>query len=508
MTQLLPIRRALISVSNKTGLEQLVAMLHSVNAELVSTGSTAALIRELGYQVTEVAEVTHVPEMLDGRVKTLHPNIHAGILADKTNPDHIVQLEKLGIAAFDLLVVNLYPFVETVSSNADFATIIENIDIGGPAMVRAAAKNFNSIAVLTDPAQYELAISAITAGGFDHDTRLMLAKVAFSHTATYDSAIASWLAKSDLSFIALTGSKKQDLRYGENPQQRAAVYQSGGNAGIANAVQLQGKELSFNNLVDADAAWRAVLEHETPTVAIVKHTNPCGIATANLVAEAYSRAHNCDPVSAFGSVIAANVEIDEDFAKRNAEIFTEVIVAPSYTSAALELFAARKNLRLLQVVAAREELEIKPISGGFLVQQVDGYENVGDQVENWELVAGEKATESQLQDLSFAWRSVRSVKSNAIVLVKDQATVGIGMGQVNRVDSVRLAVNRAANRAGGSVAASDAFFPFADGVTELIAAGVSAIVQPGGSVRDAEVIAAAQAAGITMYLTGTRHFWH
>jgi phosphoribosylaminoimidazolecarboxamide formyltransferase/IMP cyclohydrolase len=508
MTQLLPIRRALISVSNKSGIEQLVAKLRSSNVELVSTGSTAALIRELGHEVTEVAEITQVPEMLDGRVKTLHPNIHAGILADKTNPAHIAQLQQLGIAAFDLVVVNLYPFVETVASNADFATIIENIDIGGPAMVRAAAKNFNSIAVLTDPAQYELAIAAITAGGFDYETRLLLAKAAFSHTATYDSAIASWLAKSDLSFIALTGSKKQDLRYGENPQQRAAVYQSGSNTGIANAVQLQGKELSFNNLVDADAAWRAVQEHETPTVAIIKHTNPCGIATASVISEAYLNAHNCDPVSAFGSVIAANVEIDEQFAKQNAEIFTEVIVAPSFTPRALELFSARKNLRLLQVTAASEELEIKPISGGFLVQQVDGYKNSGDQIENWELVAGEKATAAQLQDLSFAWRSVRAVKSNAIVLVKNQATVGIGMGQVNRVDSVRLAVNRASDRASGAVAASDAFFPFADGVAELIAAGVSAIVQPGGSVRDAEVIAAAKAAGITMYLTGTRHFWH
>ena len=508
MVNLLPIKRALISVSDKSELADLVKLLRSAGVELVSTGSTAAMIRELGHEVTEVAEVTKVAEMLDGRVKTLHPNIHGGLLADKDNQAHLAQLAQLNIQPFDLLVVNLYPFIQTVAQGADFETVIENIDIGGPAMIRAAAKNFNSIAVLTNPDQYSLVEAALSNGGFDYETRLQLAKTAFSHTAIYDSAIASWLAGADLSFAGLVGVKAADLRYGENTQQSAALYRAAGGVGIANAIQLQGKELSFNNLVDADAAWRAVAEHEGTTVAIIKHTNPCGIATDNSLAAAYLKAHQCDPVSAFGSVIAANIEIDEEFAISNAEIFTEVIVAPSFSAKALALFAKRKNLRLLKISTAPLTPEFKQISGGFLVQQVDSYSNIEDEVQNWKLVAGAPASAAQLKDLNFAWRSVRAVKSNAIVLAANQATVGIGMGQVNRVDSVRLAVSRASQRAVGAVAASDAFFPFADGVTELIEAGVVAIVHPGGSVRDAEVIVAAQAAGITMYLTGIRHFWH
>ena len=508
MVNLLPIKRALISVSDKSELADLVKLLRSAGVELVSTGSTAAMIRELGHEVTEVAEVTKVAEMLDGRVKTLHPNIHGGLLADKDNQAHLAQLAQLNIQPFDLLVVNLYPFIQTVAQGADFETVIENIDIGGPAMIRAAANNFNSIAVLTNPDQYSLVEAALSNGGFDYETRLQLAKTAFSHTAIYDSAIASWLAGADLSFAGLVGVKAADLRYGENPQQSAALYRAAGGVVIANAIQLQGKELSFNNLVDADAAWRAVAEHEGTTVAIIKHTNPCGIATDNSLAAAYLKAHQCDPVSAFGSVIAANIEIDEEFAISNAEIFTEVIVAPSFSAKALALFAKRKNLLLLKISPAPLTPEFKQISGGFLVQQVDSYSNIEDEVQNWKLVAGAPASAAQLKDLNFAWRSVRAVKSNAIVLAANQATVGIGMGQVNRVDSVRLAVSRASQRAVGAVAASDAFFPFADGVTELIEAGVVAIVHPGGSVRDAEVIAAAQAAGITMYLTGIRHFWH
>ena len=508
MAKLLPIKRALISVSDKSELAALIELLRNANVEIISTGSTAARIRELGHAVTEVAEVTKVAEMLDGRVKTLHPNIHGGLLADKGNQEHLAQLANLNIQPFDLLVVNLYPFIETVAQGANFETVIENIDIGGPAMIRAAAKNFNSIAVLTNPNQYSLVEAALNSGGFNYETRLQLAKAAFSHTAIYDSAIATWLASEDLSFAGLIGVKAQDLRYGENPQQSAALYRSAGGVGIANAVQLQGKELSFNNLVDADAAWRAVAEHDGSAVAIIKHTNPCGIATDDSLVAAYLKAHQCDPVSAFGSVIAANSEINEDFAISNAEIFTEVIVAPSFSPQALTLFAKRKNLRLLKVSPAPLTPEFKQISGGFLVQQVDSYSNREDEVQNWKLVAGAPASATQLKDLAFAWRSVRAIKSNAIVLVADQATVGIGMGQVNRVDSVRLAVSRADQRAIGAVAASDAFFPFADGVTELITAGVVAIVQPGGSVRDAEVIAAAQAAGITMYLTGIRHFWH
>ena len=507
MTDLLPIKRALISVSDKSGLAELVTALISAKVEIVSTGSTAAKIRELGAAVTDVSKVTNFAEMLDGRVKTLHPNIHAGILADKSNSSHLAQLQSAGIATFDLVVVNLYPFTQTIAAGADFATAIENIDIGGPAMVRAAAKNFNSIAVVTDPSQYELVIAQLSGGGFSYDSRLELAKAAFVHTAKYDSAIATWLTKAEMGFVSLVGSKTQDLRYGENPQQHAALYQSS-NDGIAGARQLQGKELSFNNLVDADAAWRAAQEHLEPTVAIIKHTNPCGLATAETITAAYLKAHDCDPISAFGAVIATNREVDEEFANHNADIFTEVIAAPSFSTAALEKFASRKNLRLLQVTAGADPIEIKQISGGFLVQQPDHFQSPGDDQSNWKLVSGSAANDEVLADLQFAWRSVRAVKSNAIVLAKDLATVGIGMGQVNRVDSVRLAVSRAGDRAHGAVAASDAFFPFADGVSELIAAGVTAIVQPGGSVRDVEVIAAAAEAGITMYLTGVRHFWH
>jgi len=507
MTNLLPITRALISVSNKSGLAELVTALISAKVEIVSTGSTAAKIRELGAEVTDVSKVTNFAEMLDGRVKTLHPNIHAGILADKSNSSHLAQLQSADIAAFDLVVVNLYPFSQTIAAGADFATAIENIDIGGPAMVRAAAKNFNSIAVVTDPEQYGLVIEQLASGGFSYETRLDLAKAAFAHTAKYDSAIATWLTKSEMGFVSLVGSKTQDLRYGENPQQHAALYLTS-NYGIAGAKQLQGKDLSFNNLVDADAAWRAAQAHLEPTVAIIKHTNPCGLATAKTIAAAYRKAHDCDPVSAFGAVIATNREVDEEFASLNSEIFTEVIAAPSFSTTALEIFANRKNLRLLQVTAGSDPIEIKQISGGFLVQQPDHFQSAGDESANWQLVSGSPATDLVLADLQFAWRSARAVKSNAIVLAKDLATVGIGMGQVNRVDSVRLAVSRAGDRAHGAVAASDAFFPFADGVSELIAAGVRAIVQPGGSVRDPEVIAAAAEAGITMYLTGVRHFWH
>ena len=507
MNSTLIVKRALISVSDKSGLEILVPALSSAGIEMVSTGSTAARIRELGGAVIEVAEVTNSAEMLDGRVKTLHPRIHAGILAAKDNPKHLSQLADQKIAPFDLVVVNLYPFTKTVAAEADHAEIIENIDIGGPTLIRAAAKNFSSVAVVTSPSQYSMVITALQNGGFSYDLRAELAKLAFIHTATYDNAIANWMSRDDGSYVSISGNKKQSLRYGENPQQSATLYQST-SGGIASAIQLQGKELSFNNLVDADAALRAVSDHLEATVAIIKHTNPCGIATAGSIAAAYQRAHDCDPVSAFGSVIAANREIDETFAELNAEIFTEVIVAPSYSLAALEIFSSRKNLRLLQVNTTGENLDIKMISGGFLAQNFDNFDSPGDDPSNWELVSGAPASALVLADLQFAWRSVRAVKSNAIVLAKSGATVGIGMGQVNRVDSVRLAISRAGDRATNSVAASDAFFPFADGVVELIAAGVSAIVQPGGSVRDEEVIAAANAAGVTMYLTGVRHFWH
>lgn len=507
MISQLTIKRALISVSDKTDLEKLVSRLDELSVELISTGNTAKVIRELGYLVTEVSELTQVPEMLDGRVKTLHPTVHAGILADKSNSKHLAQLAEFGIETFDLVVINLYPFTQTVANGADFATIIENIDIGGPAMIRGAAKNFNSVAVVTDPKQYQFLLDDLVDGAIEYETRLTLAKQAFTHTANYDQTVSRWLINPKVELHSITGVKVKDLRYGENPQQKATLYQTS-ETGIAAAIQLQGKELSFNNLVDADAAWRAVNDHLLPTVAIIKHANPSGIASANSTVDAYRKAHNCDPVSAFGSVIASNLEIDESFANANVDVFTEVIIAPSFSKGALEIYSTKKNLRLLQVNFSSEENELKFITGGFLKQETDNYQNLGDSPENWKLVSGSVATDEQLQDLSFAWRCVRAVKSNAIVLAKELATIGIGMGQVNRVDSVKLAVNRAGNRVNGAVAASDAFFPFEDGVKELISAGVRAIVQPGGSVRDAEVIEAAQQAGITMYLTGTRHFWH
>ena len=507
MSSPLKVSRALISVSDKTNLSELVNGLVQNNIALVSTGNTAKAIRELGHSVQEVSDLTNVPEMLDGRVKTLHPNVHAAILADKSNPDHLAQLTKLGLIPFDLVVINLYPFAKTVNAGSDFSTIIENIDIGGPAMIRGAAKNFNSILVVTDPEQYDLVLSQINNGSIDYETRLAFARLAFEHTAKYDLAIANWFAAADNQFFGLAGEKVTDLRYGENPHQKATMYRTS-TFGVANSIQLHGKELSFNNLVDADAAWRAVHDHDSPTIAIIKHANPCGIASADSISLAYEKAHRCDPVSAFGAVIASNSVIDENFAQANAEIFTEVIIAPGFTNKAIELLSTRKNLRLLQANGKADKNEIKAISGGFLLQEVDTYTNTGDIGKNWNLVSGAPATDEEMQDLIFAWRCIRSVKSNAIVLAKSEATVGIGMGQVNRVDSVRLAVARAGNRAPLSVAASDAFFPFSDGVQELIDAGIRAIVQPGGSIRDDEVIDLANQNGITMYLTGVRHFWH
>jgi phosphoribosylaminoimidazolecarboxamide formyltransferase/IMP cyclohydrolase len=503
------IKRALISVSDKSGLEIIIPVLAKLNIEIVSTGSTAQVIRDLGAKVKDVSTVTNFKEMLDGRVKTLHPNIHAGLLADTFNKEHLDQLGTMGIDPFQLLIVNLYPFAQTIASVKDFDQCIEQIDVGGPAMVRAAAKNFNSVAVLTSPTQYHSAVSAIDSGGFDYATRKKLASEAFAHTAQYDSVIASWFSGELPSSLNLTATKISELRYGENPQQKAALFvRDGQSNGIANAIQLQGKELSFNNLVDADAAWRAVLEHDLSTVAIIKHTNPCGIASHDDIATAYELAHGCDPTSAFGGVVAANREVTAEFATANANIFTEVIIAPSYTTKALEMLAKRANLRVLAAKPEVDQFEVKMISGGLLVQDIDTFDSTGDLSGNWKLVSGSAADKSTLADLEFAWRSVRAVKSNAIVLAKDLTTVGIGMGQVNRVDSVQLAVQRARLRSQGSVAASDAFFPFKDGVLALIDAGVKAIVHPGGSIRDQEVIEAAESAGVTMYTTGVRHFWH
>lgn len=635
----IPLRRALISVYDKTGLEDLVRALHAGGVEIISTGSTAAKIAALGVPVTPVEQVTGFPECLDGRVKTLHPHIHAGILADRRKPEHVAQLEDLGVKAFDLVVCNLYPFVETVASGADFDGCVEQIDIGGPSMVRAAAKNHASVAVVTDPTHYPAVISAVEDGGFDLDERRILAGAAFETTAHYDAAVSGWFLEQILGSAAdddeegcggdcencscgcddeasarpspdrLEGEEEeledfdttlplmeltpylqtQSLRYGENPHQKAAVYRDPGVGadedgevppvafdreemlqagaseeeiqlaarraatdpqaaplpGIANALQLHAKAMSYNNYTDGDAALRAAYDHAEPCVAIIKHANPCGIAVGADVAEAHRKAHACDPVSAFGGVIAVNRPVSVELARQIVPIFTEVVLAPAYEEGALEVLAEKKNLRVLRVtpLPRGEEggPEFKQISGGLLMQQRDDVAEEGDDPAGWTLACGPAADEETLRDLRFAWRAVRAAKSNAVLLAKDGAAVGVGMGQVNRVDSCRLAIERAntlggrstgdaaadkqadvaggaraedlldaapPRRSAGAVAASDAFFPFADGPQLLIDAGVKAIVQPGGSIRDEETIAACQAAGITMYLTGTRHFYH
>ncbi|WP_147794275.1 bifunctional phosphoribosylaminoimidazolecarboxamide formyltransferase/IMP cyclohydrolase [Cellulomonas sp. Y8] len=522
-----PVRRALLSVYDKSGLVELATALHAAGVELVSTGSTAGTIASAGVPVTRVEELTGFPECLDGRVKTLHPRVHAGILADTRRPEHLAQLDELGVAPFELVVVNLYPFTETVDSGATPDECVEQIDIGGPSMVRAAAKNHPSVAVVVDPARYDEVVAAVQGGGFTLAERTRLAAQAFVHTATYDVAVASWMGNVATTtdevdgvstgfpaWVGATWDRADVLRYGENPHQRAAVYTSGyGAAGLAQAQQLHGKAMSYNNYVDADAAWRAAHDHDGPAVAIIKHANPCGIAVGADIADAHAKAHACDPVSAFGGVIAANRTVTRAAAEQIAEVFTEVVVAPAYEPEALEVLSRKKNIRLLVVEGAPSAgVELRPISGGLLMQQVDRIDAEGDDPTTWTLAAGEAADPATLADLAFAWRAVRAVKSNAILLADGGASVGVGMGQVNRVDSCRLAVERAnagdAERARGAVAASDAFFPFADGLQVLLDAGVRAVVQPGGSVRDEEVVAAAAAAGVTLYLTGTRHFAH
>jgi phosphoribosylaminoimidazolecarboxamide formyltransferase / IMP cyclohydrolase len=518
------IRRALVSVYDKTGLEPLVRALHSAGVEIVSTGSTAATIGRFGLPVTPVEDVTRFPEMLGGRVKTLHPAIHGGLLADQGDAEHVATIEAAGIAPFQLLVSNLYPFRQTVAARASVPEVIEQIDIGGPAMVRSSAKNHASMAVVVDPARYDDVIAALQSGGFTLRQRQQLALAAFRHTADYDMAVASWLAEAvapdDVVGEASTGfpgwigqsyERAAVLRYGENPHQRAALYVTPGTeAGVAHAEQLAGKEMSYNNYTDGDAAWRAAHDFADPCVAIVKHANPCGIAVGADIAEAHRKAHACDPVSAFGAVIAANRPVTMAMAEQLASVFTEVILAPGFDDGVVEVFAAKKNLRLLvaQTGADRPGRELRPVSGGALVQTVDRIDAPGDDPATWTLVAGKPADEAAFADLAFAWRAVRAVKSNAILLASDGASVGVGMGQVNRVDAARLAVERAGDRAMGSVAASDAFFPFPDGLQVLADAGVRAVVQPGGSVRDDLVVEAAAAAGVTLYTTGVRHFAH
>ena len=573
-----PVRRALVSVYDKTGLVPLAQALADAGVEIVSTGSTSATIAAAGLAVTPVEEVTGFPECLEGRVKTLHPAVHAGILADRRKPDHLDQLGTLGVAPIDLVVVNLYPFSDTVASGAPFDACVEQIDIGGPTMVRAAAKNHPAVAVVTSPDHYDDLTAAVREGGFTLAARRRLAAEAFAHTAAYDAAVSTWLAaqveadgaantadaadRTDSgepaalpAYVGVGYERLAGLRYGENPHQRAAVYRTAGaSGGVAGARQLHGKAMSYNNYTDTDAAVRAAYDHgQAVTVAVVKHANPCGIAVsaAGDVAEAHRKAHACDPVSAYGGVIATNATVTAEMARQIKPIFTEVVAAPAFDEEAVEILSTKKNLRLLVVEAPqREGYEIKQVSGGAVIQERDVLSADGDDPATWTLAAGPVADDALLAELAFAWRSVRAVRSNAVLLAHDGATVGVGMGQVNRVDSCKLAVERAntlgarstgdaavngtqkekgavggadasevlgdssgdsaaaPERARGAVAASDAFFPFADGLQVLIDAGVRAVVQPGGSIRDQEVIDAAQAAGVTMYLTGTRHFAH
>ena len=573
-----PVRRALVSVYDKTGLVPLAQALSDAGVEIVSTGSTAATIAAAGLAVTPVEEVTGFPECLEGRVKTLHPAVHAGILADRRKLDHLDQLGTLGVAPIDLVVVNLYPFSDTVASGAPFDACVEQIDIGGPTMVRAAAKNHPAVAVVTSPDHYDDVTAAVREGGFTLAARRRLAAEAFAHTAAYDAAVSTWLAAqveadgavntADAAdgtdsgepaalpaYVGVGYERLAGLRYGENPHQRAAVYRTAGaSGGVAGARQLHGKAMSYNNYTDTDAAVRAAYDHgQAVTVAVVKHANPCGIAVsaAGDVAEAHRKAHACDPVSAYGGVIATNATVTAEMARQIKPIFTEVVAAPAFDEEAVEILSTKKNLRLLVVEAPqREGYEIKQVSGGAVIQERDVLSADGDDPATWTLAAGPVADDALLAELAFAWRSVRAVRSNAVLLAHDGATVGVGMGQVNRVDSCKLAVERAntlgarstgdaavngtqkekgavggadasevlgdssgdaaaaPERARGAVAASDAFFPFADGLQVLVDAGVRAVVQPGGSIRDQEVIDAAQAAGVTMYLTGTRHFAH
>jgi phosphoribosylaminoimidazolecarboxamide formyltransferase/IMP cyclohydrolase len=510
------VRRALVSVYDKTGIEDLGRGLVEAGVEIVSTGSTAARLREAGLQVTAVDELTGFPECLDGRVKTLHPAVHAGILADRRRPEHVRQLDELGLAPFDLVVVNLYPFEATVASGASPDECTEQIDIGGPAMVRAAAKNAPSVAVVVSPARYTEVLEAVRDGGTTLEQRRLLAVEAFRHTARYDIAVASWLGGQVASeaedgfprWVGGSWDRSTVLRYGENPHQRAALYDNR-QGGLASARQLHGKQMSYNNYVDGDAAWRAAHDHDEPCVAIIKHANPCGIAVGGDIAEAHRKAHACDPVSAFGGVIAVNRPVSRALAQQVAEVFTEVVLAPGYEDGAVELLASKPSIRLLVVAEAPPPaVELRPVSGGLLLQTRDRVDAAGDDPARWVLQSGDQVDDDTLADLRFAWRSVRAVKSNAILLASARATVGVGMGQVNRVDAARLAVARAGDRAKGAVAASDAFFPFPDGLQVLIDAGVRAVVQPGGSVRDEQVFAAAREAGVALYTTGVRHFAH
>ena len=511
MSDVIPVRRALVSVFDKAGLESLAKGLHGHGVELISTGSTAARIAETGVPVTQVAEVTGFPECLDGRVKTLHPNIHAGILADRSKQDHLDQLADLDVTAIDLVVVNLYPFRQTVASGAGPDEIVEMIDIGGPTMLRAAAKNFSGVGVVVDAGDYDRVLAELDAnGGLTLAFRRELATKAFMHTAAYDTDVAAWFQgeQSWPQQFGMALTKRQELRYGENPHQGAVLYAAPGNVGLAAAEQLHGKEMSYNNWLDADAAWGMTIDFEDPCVAIIKHTNPAGLAVGTSLADAYPRALSGDPVSAYGGIVAVNRPMDLATARQVTEVFTEVVIAPGYDAPALALLQEKKNLRILAMPDAANPpfgLTFRSIKGALLVQ----HEDLGaEPFDEWQVVSKAQPDDAMLADLRFAWVAAKHVKSNAIVLAKDRHIVGAGAGQMSRVDSVRLAVEKSGDRHVGSVLASDAFFPFRDGPDAAAAAGVVAMVQPGGSVRDDEVIAAADEHGLVMVFTGRRHFRH
>ncbi|MFN5997269.1 MAG: bifunctional phosphoribosylaminoimidazolecarboxamide formyltransferase/IMP cyclohydrolase [Paracoccaceae bacterium] len=528
MPNLVPIGRALISVSDKTGLLDLARALAGYGVELISTGGTSGMLRAAGLAVRDVAEVTGFPEMMDGRVKTLHPNVHGGLLALRDDDEHLVAMAAHGIEPIDLLVVNLYPFEETVARGADHATCIENIDIGGPAMIRAAAKNHRFVTVVTDPIDYESLLTQLKAhdGATTMAYRQKLALTAYAKTAAYDTAVSTWLAGAIKEpaprYRSFAGRLAQPLRYGENPHQSAAFYVDGSRRpGVATARQWQGKELSYNNINDTDAAFELVAEFAggAPACAIIKHANPCGVATAGTLIEAYQRAYQCDQTSAFGGIVALNQVLDGATAEEICKIFTEVVIAPDATDEAKAVFAGKKNLRLLTTGALPDPkaggLAFKQVAGGFLVQDRDaGHVSAAD----LKVVTKRAPSDAELRDLMFAWTVAKHVKSNAIIYVKDGATVGVGAGQMSRVDSTRIAARKAQDMAEalglpgpltkGSVVASDAFFPFADGLITAAEAGATAIIQPGGSMRDDEVIAAADERGLAMVFTGQRHFRH
>lgn len=504
------VRRALLSVSDKSGVVEFAKALQELGVELISTGGTARLLKEAGVEVKDVSEVTGFPEMMDGRVKTLHPRIHGGILAIRGKEDHLRAARDHGIPLIDMVVVNLYPFEETVNRGADLDEAVENIDIGGPTMVRAAAKNFADVAVVVDPKDYRWVVEELKrTGEISGQSRRRLAVKAFSHTARYDTLISDYLNRAFgvegfPEVLNLSYRRAEILRYGENPHQRAVLYVDGSGRGIAGARCLQGKQLSFNNLLDLDAAWGLVSEFEEPSGVVIKHGNPCGAASAENLLEAYKRAHGCDPLSAYGGIVGLNQVVDGETASQICSTFIEAVVAPGYTEEALKVFTKKPKMRVVEISGEADDFQYRQVSGGMLVQDRDRILFTQD----LKFVTSKRPSDEELSDLLFGWKVVKHIRSNAIVLAKEKQAVGVGAGQMSRVDAAELAIKKAGERAKGSVMASDGFIPFPDAVEKAAAAGVRAIIQPGGSIRDSEVIQVVEKLGLPMVFTGTRHFRH